>query len=205
MAAVPDRVDRSAELVEEVRGLRIGERLAQFRRSKGLTLARLSAMTSISEATLSRAENGISPLNAHNLYILARVLDVDLVSFFRADATEFARGKRTVTRRGKGEKEATRRYDLELLCAELAAKIMVPSRNRVAAQSLEEAGGLRAHEGEEFLYVLVGEVEVHTELYAPTRLSQGDSMYFDSNMAHAYVAAGDGPAEILVVVAATGP
>ena len=29
-------------------------------------------------------------------------------------------------------------------------------------------------------------------------------MYFDSNMAHACVAAGDEPAEILVVVAASG-
>ena len=29
-------------------------------------------------------------------------------------------------------------------------------------------------------------------------------MYFDSNMAHAYVATGDDPVEILVVVAAVG-
>ncbi len=201
---MPGPSDRSAELVEEARDLRIGERLARFRRAKGLTLARLSAMTSISEATLSRAENGLSPLNAHNLYILAKVLDVDIVGFFRPDAKEFSKGKRTVTRCGEGEKESTDRYDLELLCAELAAKVMVPSRNRVTAPSLEEAGGLRAHEGEEFLYVLSGQVEVHTELYAPTRLSPGDSMYFDSNMAHAYVAVGAEPAEILVVVAAAG-
>ena len=193
---------RSVELIEEARGLRIGERLAHFRRSKGLTLAQLSAETGISEATLSRAENALSPLNAHNLYILAKVLDVDIVSFFRSDTEIFTRGKRTVTRRGEGEVESTQRYDLELLCAELSAKRMVPSLNRVVARTLQEAGGLRAHEGEEFLYVLAGRVEVHTELYAPTCLSTGDSMYFDSNMAHAYVAAGNEPAEILVVVAA---
>ncbi len=201
---MPEPSGRSAELVEEARGLRIGERLGHFRRSKGLTLARLSAMTSISEATLSRAENSLSPLNAHNLYILARVLEVDVVSFFRANAEDFSTGKRTVTRRGEGEKESTRRYDLELLCAELSAKKMVPSLNRVTVRSLQEAGGLRAHEGEEFLYVLAGSVEIHTGLYAPTRLAQGDSVYFDSNMAHAYVAAGDEPADILVVVAGAG-
>ena len=192
----------SPELLEEVRGLRIGERLSHFRRAKGLTLARLSSMTSISEATLSRAENGLTALNAYNLYLLARILDVDIVSFFRSDSEVFAKGKRTVTRRGEGEKESTERYDLELLCSELSAKTMVPSLNSVTARSLERAGGLRAHEGEEFLYVLAGRVEVHTELYAPTRLAAGDSMYFDSNMAHAYVATDDGPAEILVVVAA---
>ena len=201
---MPEPSVSSADLVEEARGLRIGERLAQIRKSKGLTLARLSAMTSISEATLSRAENGRSPLNAHSLYILAKVLDIDVVSFFRSDAELFARGKRTVTRCGEGERESTRRYDLELLCAELSAKRMVPSLNRVTVRSLEEAGGLRAHEGEEFLYVLAGEVVVHTELYAPTRLARGDCMYFDSNMAHAYVATGGEPAEILVVVATAG-
>ena len=109
-----------------------------------------------------------------------------------------------MTRRGEGEKESTRRYDLELLCAELSAKRMVPSLNRVTVRSLEEAGGLRAHEGEEFLYVLAGRVVVQIELYAPTSLGKGDSMYFDSNMAHAYVATGDDSVEILVVVAAVG-
>ena len=201
---MPESSGRSAELVEEARGLRIGERLAHFRKAKGLTLARLSAMTSISEATLSRAENGLSPLNAHSLYILAKALEVDVVAFFRSETETFASGKRTVTRRGEGEKESTRRYDLELLCAELSAKRMVPSLNHVTVRSLEEAGGLRAHEGEEFLYVLDGRVVVHTELYAPTSLGKGDSMYFDSTMAHAYVATGDDSAEILVVVAASG-
>lgn len=195
----------STALAEEARELRIGERLARFRKAKGLTLARLAAMTSISEATLSRAENGLSPLNAHSLYILARVLEVDVVAFFRSDAELFAKGKRTVTRRGEGERGSTPRYDLELLCAELSAKRMVPSLNRVTARSLEEADGLRAHEGEEFIYVLAGRVSVHTELYAPTVLARGDSMYFDSNMAHAYVSDGDEPVEILVVVAAAEP
>ena len=116
----------------------------------------------------------------------------------------FARGMRTVTRRAEGERESTSRYDLELLCAEPSAKTMVPSLNRITARSLEEVGGLRSHEGEEFLYVLEGRVVVHTELYAPTCLARGDCMYFDSNMAHACVAAGDEPAEILVAVAASG-
>ena len=190
---------KRADLAGEAKGLRIGERLSQIRKAKGVTLARLSEMTAISEATLSRAENGISPLNAHNLYILARVLDVDVVSFFRSDAEIFARGKRAITKAGAGERGSTQRYDLELLCAELSAKRMVPSRNRITARSLEEAGGLRAHEGEEFLYVLSGEVAIYTDLYAPAIMETGDSMYFDGNTAHAYVATGAAPAEILVV------
>ena len=196
-----ETMEPTADLAEEARGLRIGERLSRFRKAKGLTLAELAERAAISEATLSRAENGITPLNAHNLYILAKVLGVDVVSFFRSDTEAFAKGKRAITKRGRGEREATRRYDLELLCAELTAKRMIPSLNRIAVRSLEDAGGLRAHEGEEFVFVLSGEVTIHTDIYAPAMLEAGDSMYFDSMTAHAYVAAGDGPAEILVVTA----
>jgi len=192
---------QSSKFAEEAKDLRIGERLAYFRKSKGITLAQLSAEASISESTLSRAENGLSSLNAHNLYILAKVLGVDVVAFFRTDAVSFSKGMRAITKRGQGDRETTERYDLELLCGELSAKKMVPSVNRVSVRTLEDVGGLQAHEGEEFLYVLSGSVEIHTEYYTPTLLGSGDSMYFDSNMAHAYVAAGDGPADILVVAA----
>jgi uncharacterized cupin superfamily protein len=46
------------------------------------------------------------------------------------------------------------------------------------------------HEGEEFLYVLEGELELHTECYAPLLLKAGESIYFDSRMGHGYVARG---------------
>ena len=148
---MPKSMEYSIDISEEAKSLRIGEQLSQFRKEKGLTLAQLSTSASISEATLSRAENGLSPLNAHNLYILARVLEVDVVSFFRTDSVSISKGMRSVTRRGAGDKESTARYDLELLCAELSAKKMVPSLNRVTATSLGDVDGLRAHEGEEFL------------------------------------------------------
>ncbi len=181
--------------------LRIGERLGEFRKKRELTLAKLGELSGVSEATLSRAENGLGSLNAHNLYILSKILDVDITDFFRADTVSFSKGMRTVTRRGQGEFQSTSRYDLELLSAELAHKRMVPSKNHITAQSLEDAGGLRGHEGEEFIYVLAGHVVIHTEFYTPTVLEQGDSMYFDSNMTHAYTATDTDGAEILVITA----
>ena len=40
-----------------------------------------------------------------------------------------------------------------------------------------------SHEGEEFILVLKGLVELHTEFYEPARLEAGDSAYIDSGMA----------------------
>ena len=55
--------------------------------------------------------------------------------------------------------------------------------------------------GEEFLYVLEGEVIIHSNLYAPTELKRGDSLYFDGTQGHAYICGSDDPARILVLVA----
>jgi len=177
--------------------LQIGERLLSLRKSRGLTLANLSKLTGISEATLSRAENGIASPNAHNLYILAKALDADITTFFRTEQKSFGAGLRSITRRGAGENFSTDRYDFELLCADLAYKNMVPSKNHVTATTLEEAGGLSAHEGEEFVYVLKGALYLHSEQYVPTLLDAGDSIYFDGNMPHAYVAADNSGVDIL--------
>jgi hypothetical protein len=40
-------------------------------------------------------------------------------------------------------------------------------------------------------------VDLYTSLYAPVRLKTGDSMYFDSGMGHAYIAASEGPCRVL--------
>jgi quercetin dioxygenase-like cupin family protein len=62
-----------------------------------------------------------------------------------------------------------------------------------------EFSQMSRHSGEEFIYVLRGPVEVHTEHYAPTVLATGDAMYLDSTMAHAFLAMGDTDALMLNV------
>ncbi len=75
---------------------------------------------------------------------------------------------------------------------------MVPVLTRIRAKSLAEFGDLVHHSGEEYIYVLEGRIEVHTEFYEPVVLSAGESIYIDSNMGHAYVAA-DGCDEAVVL------
>jgi len=58
------------------------------------------------------------------------------------------------------------------------------------------------HAGEEYLLVLEGRVAVHSEFYAPEILETGDGIYIDSNMGHAYLNAGDGPARAICVCSA---
>src|SRR3546814_6672588 len=66
---------------------------------------------------------------------------------------------------------------------------MIPSITRIRARTPEEFGELVRHQGEELIYVLQGRVEVHTEFYDPVVLEEGESIYIDSTMGHAYLAA----------------
>ena len=62
---------------------------------------------------------------------------------------------------------------------------------------------LSTHEGEEFIYVLEGDVEVHLEDHTDT-LEPGDSIYFKSSIPHHIMCPGEEPARILAVIF-TGP
>jgi uncharacterized cupin superfamily protein len=66
------------------------------------------------------------------------------------------------------------------------------------ARSSQNAAPVRsAHRGEEFVYVLEGDVVFPMEPYSP--LSQGDSVYFDGSSAHGFSSLLDRPARILSV------
>ncbi|TIW06247.1 MAG: cupin domain-containing protein, partial [Mesorhizobium sp.] len=52
--------------------------------------------------------------------------------------------------------------------------------------------------GEEFIHVLSGSLQLHTLHYDPTVLQPGDSILFDGEMQHAYVALGDEPVIMLM-------
>ncbi|MGH6754608.1 cupin domain-containing protein, partial [Hypericibacter sp.] len=83
-------------------------------------------------------------------------------------------------------------------CSDFREKRNVFWRVVITAKTVEEAGGWRHHPGEEFLFVLDGMLEIHTEHYEPVRLKPGDSILFDANMPHSYVSQGKREAVVLM-------
>lgn len=171
-----------------------------LRQAARLTLQDLGKRAGLSVSTLSKIENNQLSPTYETLLRLAGGLQVDVSELFSAgSATTPASGRRSVTRRGHGIAHASPQYQYELLCAELSKKRFLPLLTTIRARRLSDFQGLSHHEGEEFIYVLSGTVELHTEHYAPTRLEPGDSCYFDSAMGHACLSVGDGDAQILWV------
>ena len=78
---------------------------------------------------------------------------------------------------------------------------MIPFKTRVHARSFDQFSEWVRHGGEEFLYVLEGEVMLYTEFYEPVALGKGDSAYYDCTMGHALVSLSETDAEVLWVTA----
>jgi transcriptional regulator with XRE-family HTH domain len=183
----------------------IGRRLRETRKQRGLTLKALGKRTGYSASALSKMENERLGLTYDKLTALAIALDVDLSDLF-SDSTPralpAASGRRSIAREGSGKRVPTKNYDYHYISPELRDKQMVPMHGTVQAKTIEEFGPLVRHGGEEWIYVLKGEVEVHSEFYAPELLKQGDSIYIDSRMGHAYLSKSHAHAEILAVCTA---
>jgi transcriptional regulator with XRE-family HTH domain len=184
-----------------------GAMLKKLRIQKGWTLKEVSARTGYPVSTLSKIENDRVSLTYDKLTRIAAGLEVDFSSLFGApepqpDVTAI-HGRRSIARAGEGRSIESKNYFHLYPATELLNKRLIPIIVDIRARSLEEFGELVRHSGEEYIYVLEGEVEVHTSAYAPVRLKAGDSIYFDSSMGHAYIAASSGPCRVLGICSGT--
>jgi len=181
-----------------------GAALQIIRAEKGLTLSDLSLRTGLPVSTLSKIENDKMSLTYDKLARIATALEIDIAQLFSpqvaggTSGSNFS-GRRSITRAGEGESIETDSYSYLYPAADLLKKRFVPIVGELYARSIEEFGDLISHPGEEYTFILEGAVEFHTELYAPVVLHKGDSIYFDSGMGHAYIAAAPEPCRIMVV------
>jgi transcriptional regulator with XRE-family HTH domain len=185
--------------------LQLSERVRELRKQAGLTLREFGEKTGMSISALSKIENGVISAKFDTLMKLANGLDCEITALFIQGSKARLTGRRSVTKRGEGEIYDTDVYRYELLCADLAGKRMIPLTATLRASSVSEFGQLINHEGEEFVHVLAGSVELHTEFYSPVILRPGDSAYYDSTMGHALLRVGTREARVLWVCSAPVP
>lgn len=185
---------------------RPGLALRAWRKRKNWTLAEVGTRTGLPVSTLSKIENGKMSLSYDKLARLSAGLEIDIAQLFEPGAVtppSTISGRRIVIRAGTGLVIETENYSHVYPAADLLSKRFIPIVAEPRARSLDEFGELIRHAGEEYAYILEGTVEIHTDLYGPTRLEAGDSIYFDSGMGHAYIAVGHGRCRVLSICSAT--
>ena len=170
----------------------LGMLLRSLRARNGWTLKEMSERSGIPVSTLSKVEHDRLTLTYDKLQQLSQRLNMRMSELFAETGEGLeapVTARRSIGRMDKAIQVTTPYYDYHYLCPELRRKRMIPVVTNIRARTVEQFGDLVRHSGEEYIYVVDGRIEVHTEFYDPVVLEQGESIYIDSQMGHAYVVA----------------
>ena len=161
----------------------IARQLAKLRGELGYTLAEVAEGTGVSVSFLSSLERGYSNPSIATLQKLARLYQTNVLSFFSDEDNS----RRLVRPHDRKILEPNSGVQIESLAS--GRKVMEPHLFRVAAGA--GSGGSYHHEGEEFIYVLQGKLEIWLDEVEHYVLEPGDSLYFESNHAHRWQSLSD--------------
>jgi len=191
--------------MEEEKGseeLRVGEKIRELREKKGLSLQDMANRTGYTSALLSQVENHFisPPLGA--LIKIAKALEVKVGTFFgeepRASCAIVRRDERKHISRYASKEGVSYGYSYESLGFDKKDRQMEPFLVTLEPATVKSEK-LSAHDGEEFIFVLEGEMEAilggHKDVLHP-----GDSIYYDSTIPHKVQCHRDLPTKILAVI-----
>ncbi len=189
-----------------------GLAIRKLRLAGGWTLAQLSERSGVPLSTLSKVELGQTSLSYENLLRICKGLEIDMARLIRAEAEGMvgatgagepppALGRRAVVRAGEGDPVASPFGQGRAIGADLTRKAFRPVVLTIEPAAPDAAVELQHDDGEAYLMVLEGDVALRCELYAPLRLTQGDSVYFDARAGYALVNEQTAVSRVLLVFA----
>ena len=169
----------------------IGTKIKKARTAKKFTLDRVANETGFSIEYLREIEAGkaIPPVGA--LLQISRALEIDSGSLLKEPESK-------LQTRIKAHTKRTDNYAYTTLTPGAENKHLKAFRVTIEAQQ-DHKGVDYHHEGEEFVYVLEGKIEVAVGEHLNT-LAQGESLHFNSGIRHKLRSVSDERAELIVVI-----
>ena len=186
---------------EEVRELRLGQKIRKLRQERRLTLQELADLTGLSKPLLSQVENDQVTPPIATLLKIAKGLRVGIHFFFEDEGD---RRKYVLIRgeegglSGRRPKSDAQGYRYRSLAPGLRHKQIEPFLVEFELKEWDDSCFYN-HDGEEFLYILEGSLEFH---YGEEvmQLMPGDSIFYDSATPHGYVSLGESKARAVAVL-----
>ena len=175
------------------RAAKLGSEIRRLRRKAGLSLQELAKQTGLAEDYLARVEEEaeIPPVGA--MLQISRVVSLDAGKrLTRAESQDRSRRKK------EGLQKRRRSYAYKTLAPGGTTMHLKAFLVTIDPQKNHDMVEYR-HEGEEFLHVLAGKVEVIVG-ENEYRLSKGKSLHFNSAIPHMLRNPGDVKTELIVVL-----
>ncbi|MBN2495225.1 MAG: cupin domain-containing protein [Deltaproteobacteria bacterium] len=188
--------------------LRVGERVKRLREGAGLSVEQLATRCKLDEDQIRRIEEELISPALGVLVKICEGLGVRLGRFFEQGPRKyyslFRSDDQKVRTRFATKNGTDYGYEYHSLGAEKRERYMEPFLITVSPPSDEshlptELEELARHSGEEFVYVLEGEIEIHLQDERFV-LRPGDSLYYDASMPHRVIHRGKQRSRVLAVI-----
>ena len=186
--------------------VQVGKKIKTLRESKGLSLQDVAGMTGFSTALLSQMENHLVSPSLGTLIQLAKAFGIRVGDFLGEGRGEpftlVRKDERKQVSRFASKEGLSYGYSYESLGFDKQDRHMEPFCVTLEPTPVKPHKS-SVHEGEEFIFVLEGEMEVtlgnHTDVLQP-----GDSIYYNSNIPHHVRCHKEKVTKILAVLYAPG-
>lgn len=181
VSLVDDEGSEAEEEAVDSGDIRPGSRIRRLRRDSGRTLESVAQATGVSVSQLSTFERTSQGLSFTALHEVARHLGTTLASL---SGQEESRGGESLIRDGKWLSWPT-------TSSGVAVQVLAEGRNQMECNRFQLAPGASSegayqHEGEEFIHMLAGSLEIILDGDKFFELHAGDSFYFESRRPHSW-------------------
>ena len=170
-----------------------GAKMKQLRQLRKVSFEQLANKTGFSQRYLKEIEEGVAIPPVSAVIQIAKALAIDAGSFLSAEEQQASERKRK-----ESFYKRTQAYSYKTLTPDAETKHMKAFLVTIDPRQDHKMVDYK-HEGEEFLYVLKGHIEVMVG-ENENRLKKGETLHFNSGITHKLRNVSDEEAKLLVVI-----
>jgi len=175
----------------------IGSKLKEIRKSKGMTIKELAQKSGCTTSLISQIENNKAEPSISMLKKIANALDVNIVDFF-IDGNLINEDFLIIKPEDRIDIKLPRwNAHIQSFIKSTKDKNMHPFYTKIKPGGGSK--GMYSHEGEEFVYVLKGELSIKIGDKS-FKVKQGEAVYFKSHLPHDWINEGKEDTELLWVI-----
>jgi len=175
----------------------IGPRLRVLRKKKGLSLREVGSRTGLAASFISTLERTSAGASAASIHKLATCYDTTVTELTSQPNSLPSDGKTGVVRSGEARVVPMLGPNIRIEQRALRGSMMDSQKWTLQPGAASEDA--YSHEGEEFIYVLRGLMEIKLDEHERHLLYPGDSIYFDSTRIHFWRNPGEEETEVIWV------
>lgn len=182
--------------MSELNLARIGNLIKTRRIGMGLSIRELSSQSGVAAGTISQIETGKTSPNLVSIYSLCETLNFPISALFLEDNSD----KIKLVKSSERVSFVRNTSHSEPIVESLITKGDTEMWGGVVDMPPHtDSGDFYYHEGEEFVFILEGQLTFALENTPPYELEAGDTLYYPNSIGHRWENSSDAPAKFLIV------